>query len=117
MQITSARSGGRALSLWIILIHNKSFSYDYNQEYEQKIIGKGLTNGNTIETLPEFRGQTISDVINWVGDKDIIVNYEYVDHTNIKYNSLYEIGYIANQSIPSRTRVSSIKELTIYINK
>ena len=99
------------------IIHNKSFSYDYNQEYEQKIIGKGLTNGNTIETLPEFRGQTISDVINWVGDKDIIVNYEYVDHTNIKYNSLYEIGYIANQSIPSRTRVSSIKELTIYINK
>ena len=99
------------------IIHNKSFSYDYNQEYEQKIIGKGLTNGNTIETLPEFRGQTISDVINWAGDKDIIVNYEYVDHTNIKYNSLYEIGYIANQSIPSRTRVSSIKELTIYINK
>ena len=96
---------------------NKSFSYDYNQEYEQKIIGKGLTSGNTIETLPDFRGQTISDVINWLGDKQIIVNYEYVDHTNQKYNSSYENGYIANQSVTSRTRVSDIKEITIYINK
>lgn len=96
---------------------NKSFSYDYNQEYEQKIIGKGLTSGNTIETLPDFRGEPVSEVINWLGDKEIVINYEYVDHTNQKYNSNYPAGYIANQSLPGRTRVSSIKELTIYINK
>ena len=33
-------------------VMNKSFSYDVTKEYEEKIIGKGLTGGATIETLP-----------------------------------------------------------------
>ena len=96
---------------------NKSFSYDYNQEYEQKIIGKGLTSGNTIETLPDFRGEPVSEVINWLGEKEITVNYEYVDSTSPKYNSSYSSGYVSQQSVQARTRVSNIKELTIYVNR
>ena len=99
------------------VILNKSFSYDYSQEYEPKIIGKGLTSGNTIETLPDFKGQPVSEVINWLGDKNIIINYEYIDATNSKYNSSYASGYISQQSIPGRTRISNVKELTVYVNK
>ena len=96
---------------------NKSFSYDYNQEYEQKIIGKNLTSGNTIETLPNFKGQPVSEVINWLGEKEITINYEYIDQTNSRYNKEYPSGYVSQQSLPERTKVSSIKELTIYVNK
>lgn len=96
---------------------NKSFSYDYNQEYEPKIIGKGLTSGSTIETLPEFKGQPVSEAINWSTDKNLNVNYEYVDKSNSKYNSSYPSGYISQQSLPKGTRVSSINDLTIYVNK
>lgn len=96
---------------------NKSFSYDYNQEYEQKIIGKNLTSGNTIETLPNFKGQPVSEVINWLGEKEITINYEYIDQANSRYNKEYPSGYVSQQSIPERTRLSSIKELTIYVNK
>lgn len=96
---------------------NKSFSYDYNQEYEQKIIGKNLTSGNTIETLPNFKGQPVSEVINWLGEKEITINYEYIDQANSRYNKEYPSGYVSQQSLPERTRVSSIKELTIYVNK
>ena len=96
---------------------NKSFSYDYNQEYEPKIIGKGLTSGNTIETLPDFKGQPVSEIVNWLGDRNITINYEYVDKTNNKYDKSLPSGYISQQSIPSRTRVSNIKEITIYVNK
>ena len=99
------------------VVLNKSFSYDYNQEYEPKIIGKGLTSGNTIETLPDFKGQPISEVINWLGDKNITINYEYINSTDSKYNSNYGPGYISQQSPQSKTRVSSIKEITVYVNK
>jgi len=96
---------------------NKSFTYDINIEYEPKIIGKGLTGGTTIETLPDFRGKAVSEVVNFASEKNINVNYEYVDHTNSRYNNSYGAGYISQQSIASQTRLSNVKELTVYVNK
>jgi len=96
---------------------NKSFSYDINQEYEPKIIGKGLTSGTTIETLPDFRGKAVSEVVNFASDKNITVNYEYVDPTSQRYNKSYDSGYVSQQSVQSQTRLSSVNNLTVYVNK
>ena len=96
---------------------NKSFTYDISKEYEEKVIGKGLTSGTTIETLPNFKGKPVSDVINWATDKSVNVHYEYVDKNNSKYNSSYGSGYISQQSVQNGTRVSNINDLTIYVNK
>ena len=96
---------------------NKSFSYDINQEYEPKIIGKGLTSGTTIETLPDFRGKAVSEVVNFASDKNITVNYEYVDSTSQRYNKSYGSGYVSQQSVQSQTRLSSVNNLTVYVNK
>ena len=96
---------------------NKSFTYDINKEYEPKIIGKGLTSGNTIETLPDFTGKSVSDVINFGNEKDITINVEYVDSTNSKYNKKIEPGYVSDQSVRKSTRLSNVKQLTIYVNK
>ena len=96
---------------------NKSFSYDINMEYEEKIIGKGITGGNTIETLPNFKNYSVSDVVNWAEDKNIDVKYEYVDHTNSRYDSNVLPGYVSGQSVQSQTRLSAVSNLTVYINK
>lgn len=99
------------------VVMNKSFSYDINQEYEEKIIGKGLTSGSTIETVPNFKGYTVSDVANWASENNIEVKYEYVEKGNYNYSLDVEPGYVSNQSVRSQTRVSSINELTVYVNK
>jgi len=96
---------------------NKSFTYDQSQEYEEKVIGRGLTNGTTIETLPDFKGKPVSDVINWATDKQIDVHYEYIDKSSNRYNSSYGSGYISQQSVQKNTRLSQISDLTIYVNK
>lgn len=96
---------------------NKSFSYDVNIEYEGKIIGKGLNSGSTIETLPDFTNQSVSDVINYSNEKEITIHVEYIDSTNSKYNKNIASGFISEQSIRKGTRLSTIKELTVYVNK
>ena len=96
---------------------NKSFSYDIAIEYEDKIIGKGLNSGNSFETLPNFVGKPVSDVINWNNDKNININYEYVTSSDSNYNKDYQSGYVSNQSIRANTRLTSVTNLTIYVNK
>lgn len=96
---------------------NKSFTYDIAKDYEEKIIGKDLRSGNTIEVLPNFVGLPVSDVVNWANDKSIEISYEYVDKSSGNYNNSYQSGYVSNQSIRSNTRLSGIDKLTIYVNK
>ena len=98
-------------------VMNKSFSYDVTKEYEEKIIGKGLTGGATIETLPNFTGQTVSDVVNWKNEKEIDVSFEYIDSSNSHYKAEYGSGYVSDQSVRSQTRLSNVNNLVIYVNK
>lgn len=95
----------------------KSFTYDYNVEYEPTIVGKGLNSGTKTQTLPSFNGYSISDVINWSNDNGIEVKIEYVDKGSNKYKSDVESGYVVDQSVRSNTRLSDIKTITVYINK
>ena len=96
---------------------NKSFTYDINKEYEEKIIGKGLNSGNTVEVLPDFTGYSVSDAINYGNEKDITINIEYVEKNDSKYNKNLGSGYVTNQSVRKSTRLSTIKEVTLYVNK
>lgn len=96
---------------------NKSFTYDINKDYEPKIIGKGLNTGNTAETLPDFTGYSVSDVVNFGNEKSITINIEYIDKNDSKYNKSYGSGYVSSQNIRKNTKLSTIKELTVYVNK
>ena len=58
---------------------NKSFSYDVNVEYQEKIIGEGLRSGNTLDLLPDFTNQSVSDVVNYCNEKGIELDIEYID--------------------------------------
>lgn len=96
---------------------NKSFTYDINVKYEEKIYGKGLNSGSTVDMLPDFTNQSVSDVINYGNEKNITINVEYVDSNSSKYDKNIASGFVTNQSIRKNTRLSSIKEVTIYVNK
>lgn len=96
---------------------NKSFSYDINVEYEEKVIGKGLNSGNTADLLPDFTNQSVSDVINYGNEKQITIDVEYIDKSNSKYNKDVASGYVSDQSIRKNTKLSSINHITIYVNK
>lgn len=98
-------------------ILNKSFSYDINVEYEEKIIGEGLRSGNTVDLLPNFTNQSVSDVINYGNEKGITINVEYIDSSSNKYNKNVAAGFVSSQSVRSNTRLSNITEVTVYVNK
>ena len=98
-------------------ILNKSFSYDINVEYEEKIIGEGLRSGNTVDLLPDFTNQSVSDVINYGNEKGITINVEYIDSNSNKYNKNVAAGFVSSQSVRSNTRLSNITEVTVYVNK
>lgn len=96
---------------------NKSFSYDINVDYEEKIIGQGLRSGNTIDLLPDFTNQSVSDVVNYCNEKGIDLDIEYIDSSSNKYNKKVDAGYVSNQSVSKNTRVTNVKNLKVYVNK
>ena len=96
---------------------NKSFSYDINVDYEEKVIGQGLRSGNTLDLLPDFTNQSVSDVVNYCNEKGIELEIEYIDSSSNKYNKKVDTGYVSNQSVSKNTRVSNVKNLKVYVNK
>ena len=96
---------------------NKSFTYDFNVDYEEKVIGKGLNSGSTVDLLPDFTNQSVSDVINYGNEKQIDIKVEYIDSSSSKYNKNIASGYVAEQSIRKNTKLSTVKEVTIYVIK
>ena len=96
---------------------NKSFSYDINVDYEEKVIGQGLRSGSTLDLLPDFTNQSVSDVINYGNEKGITINVEYIDSNSNKYNKNVAAGFVSSQSVRSNTRLSNITEVTVYVNK
>lgn len=96
---------------------NKSFTYDIAKDYEEKIYGKGLTGGNTIETLPNFVGKPVSEAVNYASEHELNVSYEYIDKNSQHYKKDVSSGYISDQSIRSQTRLSNVNNLVIYVVK
>lgn len=96
---------------------NKSFSYDINVDYEEKVIGQGLRSGNTADVLPDFTNQSVSDVLNFGNEKNIKINVEYISSTSSRYNRNVASGFVSDQSIRKNTKLSTVSEITVYVNK
>lgn len=94
----------------------KTFSFDANEEYTSKIIGKGLRSGGILEVVPNFIGGTVAQAEEWANKNNITFNKEFVDSSNENYNAEIAPGLVANQSINRGVLVNSVTEITIYIN-
>ena len=94
----------------------KTFSFDANEEYTTKITGQGITTGAKLETMPNFVGKSVNEVETWATNHNIILHKEFVDETSSYYNPNIAPGLVSNQSISNGILLSSINEITIYIN-
>ena len=89
----------------------KTFTYDYNEIYTTNVIGKGITSGGKLETVPNFIGSTVNVAEEWALNNDITLNKEFTACTN------GIPGIITNQSVAIGTLAKSITSLTVYISE
>ena len=90
----------------------KTFEFDINEPYEEKIVGVGLSSyTKTVSTLPNFVGKRYSYVNNWTKANGIKLKYEYVE------SSKYSNDTVISQSIKANTDISNIYVLSVKIAK
>lgn len=88
----------------------KTFSYDFNEEYESPVIGKGIRSGTREATVPNLIGSTVRTAEDWGRNNNVTIHTEFVCSDGIP-------GIIGNQSVRIGTSVKSISSMTIYINQ
>mgnify|MGYP001111289338 CR=1 FL=1 len=94
----------------------KTFSFDANEEYTSKVIGRGLRSGGVLEVVPNFVGGTVKQAEEWANNNNISFRSEFVDSSDVNYNASIAPGLVANQSINRGVLVNSVEELVVYIN-
>ena len=94
----------------------KSFSYNINNLYEVNVIGTGYYSGEkTIDTVPDFTWQNISNVKSWCSARGITLNINYFESS---HKDDVE-GSVISQSVPANYKTSDItsKEMTVTVVK
>ncbi len=89
----------------------KTFSYDYNEQYTMAVIGKGITSGSKLTTVPNFIGNTVSFAEEWGQANGVTINKEFTAC------GTGTPGLISNQNVSAGTLAKSITNLTIYISE
>lgn len=79
----------------------KTFTYDINTPYQEKVYGKGITTGEKLQLLPSFVGQNVS------------LAREYASRNNFSLIVNGSGDIITTQSLASGTLVKNIKSLTV----
>ena len=95
----------------------KTFSIDYNEEYESKAYGEGLRTGPQEAIMPNLIGTTIEYATNWAKENELTPYFEYVDSSSEHYNPSLDTNVIADQNIMIGTLLNDKKTVTFYINK
>jgi hypothetical protein len=88
----------------------KTFTYDYNEEYTQTVIGKGVSGGTKLETVPNFTGSIVSYAEAWATNNGITLGKEFVCSSSTP-------GLITSQSVSAGTLAKNISYLTIYVSE
>ena len=86
----------------------KKFSFNINEPYEEKIIGKMDSGTTSVTTLPSFVGKTLSYVNSFCGTNGIKVNVNYVTSSGT-------VGTVINQSVSAGASVSDVKSITVSV--
>ena len=98
-------------------ILTKSFSFDINEEYENKPLGKDLYDGTTRKTLPNFVNQTKASVSSWSINNNIKVTFIDVNEGDTYYNDELENDIVVYQNIKANTLLEDITSITVYTIK
>ncbi len=82
----------------------KKFSFNINEPYEETVIGKDETKGDSITLLPSFIGQSLSYVNSFCGAHGIKVN--------VKGSGT---GNVISQSVPAGANVEDVGSITVTL--
>ena len=82
----------------------KKFSFNINDPYEEKIIGKDKTSKTSLTLLPSFIGQSLSYVNSFCGAH------------GIKVNATGSSGTVTAQSVPAGANVEDVNSITITLS-
>ena len=83
----------------------KTFSFDSNNEYSEKVYGKGLRSGTKLELMPSFIGKTKAEAQSWASQNGITASFsEGVSGT-----------VITKQSVASGTLLKNVSSVTFTI--
>ena len=94
----------------------KTFTFDANTTYEQKIAGSGIKENVAINKVIDFTGKSVSEVEAWGISNNISIKVEYATESDSKYNSNVLNGLVGNQSVSAGTIITGINSITIYVN-
>jgi len=94
----------------------KTFNFNANEEFEENIVGKGITTGDKLETMPNLVGSSITKAEAWANEHNIEFKTKYVDTGDKNYNDKIAPGLVSNQSVSQGILVNNIKSITFYIN-
>lgn len=87
----------------------KTFSISYNEEYTTPIVGKGLTGGQKLETMPSFIGDNEYEANTWCQLKGLSCSFESV-------TSSEEYGTIINQSAHQQELLKSLGNIKFQVS-
>ena len=82
----------------------KKFSFNINNPYEEKVIGKDKTSKSSLTLLPNFVGQSLSYVNSFCGSH------------GIKVNATGSSGTVISQSVPAGANVEDVHSITITLS-
>jgi len=83
----------------------KKFSFNINNPYEEKVIGKDETKGDSLTLLPNFVGKSLSYVNSFCSANGIKVN---VNGSGT--------GSIISQNVPAGANVEDVKSITVTLS-
>jgi len=86
----------------------KEFSFNINNPYEEKVIGKEETSKSSLVLLPNFVGQTLDYVQSFCGANGIKVNVKYVTSGGAN-------GTVASQSVGAKANVEDVSSITVNV--
>lgn len=90
----------------------KTFTYEYNEDYQEKVIGNTNVATKLYDLLPNFIGKKKSDVASWASKNGISVVYNVVKSSNSNYVN----DQIIKQSLPTAKRIDKITNKTITVD-
>ena len=91
------------------------FSFSANKEYKVPIIGERYYSVERNETVPNFAGQTQSQVKAWCDQRSIAMYVNYVHEGDELYDSTLTEGTVVGQNVIKGKLVKDINSITINV--
>jgi beta-lactam-binding protein with PASTA domain len=91
------------------------FSFSANKEYKVPIIGERYYSVERNETVPNFAGQTQSQVKAWCDQRSITMYVNYVHEGDELYDSTLTEGTVVGQNVIKGKLVKDINSITINV--